>query len=268
MGRKRIYKNDAERKKAWYQRQQLAKGKVITVNQRVPLTAVELIQPELIDTRQWSWKKWCLTFYGWDIEQYMENSLECYDMYMRLLNEVPRRHWKTTGMNRAYVVRKLLETIFTKRDQNIIYMSNNTDNVRDFVILIDDDLTFNDRIIENYGFLLEEKNVEVERAKSSRSRNRQSRQTAIILNLSNRKDKFNHSLQVITVKGGIRGKGATTVIIDDPVDTIHNATPEARRKITKKLLISLKERIYPLVTANIVLSGTRYDIDGQDIYSI
>ena len=268
MGRKRIYKDDAERKRAWYQRQQLAKGKVINVNQRVPLTAVELIQPELIDTRQWSWKKWCVTFYGWDIEQYMENSLECYDMYMRLLNEVPRRHWKTTGMNRVYVVRKLCETVFTKRDQNIIYMSNNTDNIRDFVILIDDDLTFNERIIENYGFLLEVINIEVERARSSRSRNRQSRQTAIILNLSNRKDKFNHSLQVITVMGSIRGKGATTVIIDDPVDTIHNATPESRRKITKKLLISLKQRIYPLVTANIVLSGTRYDIDGMDIYSI
>ena len=50
----------------------------------------------------------------------MENSLECYDMYMRLLNEVPRRHWKTTGMNRVYVVRKLCETVFTKKDQNII----------------------------------------------------------------------------------------------------------------------------------------------------
>lgn len=201
---------------------------------------------------------------GIELDQFQEAALEHLNEYIRIVYNFPRRHGKTTIMLRIFCTRKLCETVFTKRDESFIYVSSNKDFVVDFVLLVASDLIDNDRIVENYGFLLEDESVsEYRRVKKVKRKAR--RQTQMALNLGNRKDIFNHSLLGTTIKGAIRGKGATRVLIDDPMDEFHGI--ESARKQTKKIMRFIKEKIYPISIGLIAVVGTRYDVTGYDIFT-
>jgi hypothetical protein len=229
-----------------------------------PSNSLSLIVAEKIDTRSWSWSKWALQMLGIQLDQFQEAALEHLNDYMRIVYNFPRRHGKTTILLRIFCTRKLCETIFTNQDESFIYVSSNKDFVVDFVLLIASDLIDNDRIVENYGFLLEDESVsEYRRVKKVKRKAR--RQTQMALNLGNRKDIFNHSVLGTTIKGAIRGKGATRVLIDDPMDEFHGI--ESARKQTKKIMRFIKEKIYPISIGLIAIVGTRYDITGYDIFT-
>lgn len=270
MPRERKWKTNAERQKAYRLRKQLTSGKIPAQLQRtlIPgsLSNEELFDdPELMDTTLWSWSKWALTFKGIALEQFQINALNALDAYLRLLYEIPRRHGKTTIILEIFCLRKLAETVIRNRDTAIIYMSDSKDNVIDFVLMVADDLMTNERIIENYGYLLDDTSAdEVTRLKKIKRSRR--RQTQMVLNLGNRKDRFNHSLFGTTMKGAIRGKGAEYVLLDDVIDTFHGAG--TKRKLTKKIMSVIKNKLYPIAEKNIALVGTRYDLDGYDIFSI
>lgn len=269
MGRTRIYKDNAEKQRAYRQRKRLAQGKTIVVNQRQPLTQEELFEPENADTRLWDWKKWVLHFYHEELEEYEEELYHALDNYIRLIFNVPRQHGKTTRILRRFVVRKLCETRFTEIDENIIYFSSSKINIADFIVLVADDLEYNEAIIENYGYLLEkETKEEVREIKRRRMRSMRTKQTSFILNINTRRQLFNHSLQTITLRGQIRGKGSTRTLVDDPVDVFHTETPEHVRKLTTKIFNFLQAKLFPASHGNTSLVGTRYDTRGHDIFTM
>ncbi len=264
-GRPRLYKNDAERKRAWYIKQRLKQNAVPKLALS-PAQEEEEFQPELIDTLQWSWEKWALYFLGIQLQWFQILCLTYLAMFLRLILNLPRRHGKTTIILRTFVTRKLCETAITKKDINFAYISANKDNVIDYILMIAGDLMDNERIIENYGYLLDPTSIkEVRIVRKTKRKNR--RQTQMVLNLGNRIDIFNHSLFGTTVRGGIRGKGYDRCFIDDPYELFDKDTPAPSRKFTKKLMTFIKEKIYPLAEQNISLIGTREDLDGYDIYS-
>jgi predicted phage terminase large subunit-like protein len=227
-------------------------------------SAISHHKSDIIDTRSWSWSKWSLMMLGIELDQFQEAGLEQLDSYMRLVLNLPRRHGKTTILLRIFATRKLCETTLTNMDESFIYVSSNKDFVVDFVLLIASDLIDNDKVLEHYGFLLEDESVsEYRRVKKVKRKAR--RQTQMALNLGNRKDIFNHSLLGTTIKGAIRGKGATRVLIDDPMDEFHGV--DSARRETKKIMRFVKEKIYPISIGLIAVVGTRYDIDGYDIFT-
>ena len=283
-GRPQLYRDKSQKNKAYYNRinnikydvvegmvirlDKLSKNKQFTKQMLVPAqttqSPISQETAELIDTRSWSWSKWSLQMMGIQLDQFQEAALEHLDSYMRIVYNFPRRHGKTTILLRIFCTRKLCETVFTSQDESFIYVSSNKDFVVDFVLLIASDLIDNDRIVENYGFLLEDESVsEYRRVKKVKRKAR--RQTQMALNLGNRKDIFNHSLLGTTIKGAIRGKGATRVLIDDPMDEFHGI--ESARRETKKIMRFIKEKIYPISIGLIAIVGTRYDIDGYDIFT-
>ena len=270
VGRKRKYATNRERQAAYRARKKNIKKIITQAVLAVPALTTPSpssqtdISGELIDTRSWSWSKWSLQMLGIELDQFQESGLVLLDTYMRLVLNLPRRHGKTTILLRIFCTRKLCETVFTNRDESFIYVSSNKDFVVDFVLLIASDLIDNDRVVENYGFLLEDESVsEYRRVKKVKRKAR--RQTQMALNLGNRKDIFNHSLLGTTIKGAIRGKGATRVLIDDPMDEFHGI--ESARKQTKKIMRFIKEKIYPISIGLIAVVGTRYDVTGYDIFT-
>ena len=220
---------------------------------------------ELVDTTGWSWKKWAQTFLGLQLQDFQVVALQQLATRLRIILNIPRRHGKTTIVLRIFVTRMLCETITRKDDTNLIYISANKDNITDFVLMIAYDLMDNEQIINNYGYLLDEPSKqEITRVRKIKRKAR--RNTQLALNLGNRKDIFNHSLLGTTVQGGIRGKGADYVLVDDPVELFHGY--ETARKQTKKIMAYLKEKIYPIAERTIAIVGTRYDLDGHDIFSL
>lgn len=256
--------SDAERK-----RRSRAKKKAETKAVIAPPQTIPEFQPELEDTRSWSWHKWILHFYHDELEPYEAEIYHALDKYIRLIFNVPRQHGKTTRLLRRFVVRKLCETLFSDIDENIIYFSSSKINIADFVVLVADDLEYNERIVENYGYLLEmETKKEIKAIQRRRMRSMRIKQTSFILNINTRRQLFNHSLQTITMRGQIRGKGTTRSLIDDPVDVFHTVTPEHVRKLTKKIFTFLQSKLFPASHGNISLVGTRYDVRGYDIFTM
>ena len=96
---------------------------------------------------------------GIELDQFQEAGLKQLDSYMRLVLNLPRRHGKTTILLRIFATRKLCETTLTRMDESFIYVSSNKDFVVDFVLLIASDLIDNDKLVEHYGFLLEDESV-------------------------------------------------------------------------------------------------------------
>lgn len=268
MGRKRIYADRNEKQRAYRLREKLkktgyAKQKPGRKKRQIQVQEEEF-QPELINTTKWSWEKWSLLYMGIELTWFQILCLTYLAMFLRLILNLPRRHGKTIIILRIFIVRKFCETAITKKDINFAYVSANKDNVVDFVSLIAFDLSYNQKILENYGNLFKkieliEKVIEIE--------GRKIRQTNVILNLGARKDRFNHSLFGTTVQGGIRGKGYDRVFIDDPYELFHTNRPDTSRKFTSKLMVFIKEKVYPLAEQNVSLIGTRADLDGHDIYS-
>lgn len=264
VGRPRKWKNDAERKRAWYQRQKLKKGQVIETPKFVE--EPEFV-PELVDTRQWPWDKWARVFLGIILTPFQIVILRILSLYMRIILPLPRGHGKTTIILRTFCTRKLCESIYDLKDINICYISSSKDNIIDFVLMVAADLLENIKILENYGNLLDVPSKR-EVAKLLRIKPKSRRQTQVVLNLGHRKDLFNPSLFGTTIKGAFRGKGFHYNFIDDPVDIFHVISPSTARKLTKKIKHYIYTKLIPRALINVSVVGTRYDTDGHDIYTL
>lgn len=264
VGRPRKWKNDAERKRAWYQRQKLKKGQLIETPRFIE--EPEFI-PELVDTRTWTWEKFARVMLGIILTPFQIVVLRILSLYMRIILPLPRGHGKTTIILRVFCTRKLCESVYEKKDINICYISSSKDNIIDFVLLVAADLLENEKILENYGNLLDVPSKR-EVAKLLRIKPKSRRQTQVILNLGHRKDLFNPSLFGTTIKGAFRGKGFHYNFIDDPVDIFHVISPTTARKLTKKIKHYIYTKLYPRALINISVVGTRYDTDGHDIFTL
>lgn len=262
----------AERMRAMRLRRKLEKGDIQNIPKLKPgpqkqvTEQIEAFEPHYVDTREWTDQKWALTFLHIDLEHFQQNDLYNYRNRLRLIDNTPRRHGKTTIKIFVFVVRNLCETVFTKVDMRFIYFSQSRENVVDFIVLVADAL-MSEEIIENFGYLIDEDTEkEWKKLKALRMKKKLIRQTQYILDLTTRKQKFNHNLQGITIKGSPRGKGCDYAIIDDPVDVFHGQSES--RKLTKKIISFIERKLIPMVERAILLVGTRYDLDGHDIYSI
>lgn len=276
VGRPRKWKDNAEKQRAWRLSQKLKQGKLppkrVLLQKTEPKPQSLVFRPELQDTTTWGWKKWALYFLGITLTWFQLAVLFLLDHFLRIVINIPRRHGKTKIILKIFILRKMCETAITRKDDNMAYISSDDDNISSMVFGLANLLSTNERIIENYGYLLESAvKLQIDRIQAKyqfRVRRRDEKQTQYIINLTTRKDLDNYSFYATTIRGTMRGKGYHRVFIDDPVDIFDTDSPASLRKLTKKLLNKIRGVILPLAIKNVAVVGTRYDIDGQDIHSI
>lgn len=293
MGRKRKWKTQAERQKAYRIRQKIKQELEDLDQGTIPerysedffkkvskdFASSSEFRPELVDTRKWPWPKYALFFFAIQLTWFQVLCLNLLGKFYRLLLNIPRRHGKTWIIIRLFIIRKLCETALpNSSDDNFCYISSTETNVSRMIFGIASELATNERIIENYGYLVESAvKTQIDKIQEKygfKVKRREEKQTQYILNLKTRKRLDNYSLYGITIQGKIRGTGYDYVFIDDPVDTFHTVdesgmpSRSSLRKITKKIINMVHGVIYPLARKNISLIGTRYDTEGQDVFTI
>ena len=230
----------------------------------------------MVDTRNWPWEKKALHFFHIVLDPYQINDLHALDSYLKIIINDPRRHGKTTIVCKIFITMKMCEMLLWKRDIGIVYVTNGKENMVDFSLIVANELMFNEKIIENFGMILDDGSRQEhgrlqklqKLMNQFKGRRNVVRQNQTVLDVVGRKQLFNHTLQVVTIKGSIRGKGFDYTFIDDPVDVFHTVNVNTQRTLTKKIYIFIQTKIIPLTERTIALIGTVYDIPGHDIFSI
>lgn len=252
VGRTRVYQTGAERQKAYRERKRLKKLK----DHPSPIIREEIIQPDLVDTRDWSWEYWCAYFLDMELLDHQIENLEAFENHQKVILNDPRQHGKTNFVAKPFIIRKLCESVFRDIDEPILYISHSLGAIELFTMAIVEEIIINPRIIDNYGDIIDFTTVKKKSLK---------KQTQTIINVKRRHSKVAHSYMGKSTGAKIRGAaGIRYTIIDDPIDLHREDDPD---DATKRFLNWLRYKITPFTRGgSIIIIGTRYSI--KDLYVI
>lgn len=253
----------------WYKRES-AKRKKLRVKEELPVpsTFEELNQSKaqaehdalilhfenVVDTRGWSWSKWCIQFLGLTLFPHQEEILDLMDNEMMQIL-IHRQGGKSSVVLRPFILRKLCESVFCFLegiDKPILYIS--TDRMcTKMSMSIRFELLTNPRILAHYGSLIDRRKAEGLNITT---------QDKLALNLLTKIDTFLVSFMATTPGSMIRGNNVAYCVIDDIVDFKQDENYVAKvKKITDDMMEWFNYKILPLIKHNAVWCGTRFGID-------
>lgn len=208
---------------------------------------------DAIDTCSWTWYDWALHFD--DIHLYEEQvvNLEYMQEFpFNIIND-PRRYGKTTICTETYLKRNLAESLFTG-DIKTAYMSAVISNIQLVSLDIMRDFTFNEKILKNYGYLIDER---------TRKGRKLSKNTMSELTLTTSKSSA-PNYTGMKISSRFRGKGLDRCVIDDVVDTEQDQE-SSYALLTRKVLNNIGSRLIPVCKDGYLsLVGTRYSL--RDVF--
>lgn len=212
-----------------------------------------------MDTRPWSWRKWCKHFIGIILYIYQVTVLQQMDRGLTSI-QIARQHGKSSIIVLAFCVRKLCETVFWAqegKDRPILYVSASRINVFKMMISIRFHLMANPLIVNYYGKLVNREKVDGLAL---------TKNTINEIRLYTLQDTFLISMYGTTTQSGLRGGNFFHVIIDDGVDYKEaKENPSKAAKATRDLESWHSLKVTPLSKGTTCLMGTRYGLD--DIYA-
>lgn len=207
------------------------------------------LQPDLIDTRSWSWFDWCNYFLDFKPFERQITEFELIESCPQSERVIYRRSGKTIKVNGPFILRKLCESVFEPL-MPIYYFSGVEDNIYEVGYFIVENLIGNQKLLVNYGYLLKDK-----LSKGKKPRNTY---THITLHTS----LTSSSYKAMNLYARFRGiQNASFCIIDDPIDSKEDNIKHYQM-LTRKLIKTIFERLMPVLKdGNLSISGTRYAID-------
>lgn len=213
-------------------------------------TKVLDLRPKVIyvNTLKWSWVRFAKEVLEIVLLPHQIEDLKAIEKQARLILNDPRRYGKTFIVEFTFVIRKLCESRFHIIDEPVLFMSGVAEVVEIFSMDVRHELENNEKLIEMFGYLVDE--------------DPKTKNTTLIINLVTRKNRSMHSYKGLTTGSKSRGLGSRWCIIDDPIDVFHLSEIPG---LTKKILRWLRQKIIPIAKGgSIAIIGTRYDIN--DIY--
>ncbi len=184
-----------------------------------------------VNTLNMSWFDWCDYYLSKKPLTHQLDNLNSMRSGNTMYND-PRQHGKSVYCVEPYLTRICCEQQFQPFDQPALYVSSSQRNIRKMITSVRSHLMLNQRIIDDYGDLVDYSRL---------NRSAKTSQTMYEINLKSMRDPQLSSLYGATVDTGIRGGNVFTAIVDDSIGAKAIKDGSNLEKLTDDFMDYLKD---------------------------